>query len=309
MKGRQVGLVLVALIAIGIAGLIIRAVSSGSDELVLSGLLPLPRDVIDKVIVRSEESEAELIRIGDTWVVGGNPVFPPKLEPFWAAVSDFEGAQLIAMNPVSHEPMGVGTGQGTRVSFFLGPAIQEQFIIGKWSRDVRLCYIKRFLKDEVYGIPCLRPDIFDPDPDGWRNPVVVAIPRNEVESVTFAYPEEQFALQITAEGPVVVSGGEEQPANFFLVDALLSTLEVLVSSGFADEQEAKGLRFDVPDALVRVVTFEGAPTPTTSLRFLVRDDTSYYLKTPTQSTVFILDRDFANGLLRRSGDLLLEDGG
>ena len=308
MKSRQVGFVLMALIAVGIAGLIVRVVSSGSNELVLSGLLPLSQDVVDRVTISSGEKEAELIRIGGTWSVRRTPVFPPKLASLWTAVSDIDGAQLIATNPNNHERMGVADGQGTVVSFYLGPSIQEQFIVGKWTDEVRLCYLRRSGTKEVHGIPCPLANVFDPDSDGWRNPVVAAIPRDEVESLTFTYPDEEFVLTISDGDWVVASDGEERSADLRQVDIVLTTIErLLLASGFADD-EARELDFDSPDASVRIVTRQGASSPTTRLRFLERDDISYYVNTPAQSTVFILDKRIADGLLKAEEELVFETG-
>ena len=308
MKGRQLGFVLMAMIAVGIAGLIIRVVSSGEEDLVLSGLVPLPQDVVTKVTISSGDSEATLIRREDEWTIDGQPVFLPKQNQFWTAVSDIDGAQLISTNPDNYERIGVAEGQGTVVSFYLGPSIQEQFIVGKWTPDVRLCFIRRARKTEVYGVPCLRPDVFDTNPDGWRNPLIVALPTNEIESVTFTYPDEEFILKISEEALLVESDGESQPANAFQVVTVLSTLEALVSSGFATDEEAKGLRFSAPDAALRVITREGALNPDTRLRFLKRDDESYYLSTPTLPTVFIVDNVVADSLLKTKAQLTSTQG-
>ena len=299
---------LMALIAIGIAGLIVRAVSSGSDELVLSGLLPISQDVVTRVTVRSSdgESEARLVRIGDVWTINNQQAFPPKLAQFWSLVSDIDGARLIATNEDNHRRMGVAEDQGTVVSFYLDEFIQEQFIVGEWSSDVRLCYLRRPGKTQVHGIECPTPatGIFDSTPDGWRDPVVVAIPQQEVESITFTYPDEEFVLRVSDGEWVVATGDEEQPADLRQLESVLSVLEVVVAKGFADEEEAEGLRFDVADASVRIVTTEGASVPTTRLRFLNRDDISYYLKTPVKATVFIIDKSLADALLKRKADLV-----
>ena len=305
MKGRQVGFVLMALIVVGIAGLIVRAVSSGSDEVVLSGLLPISREVVTRVEIRSHDSEAELIRIGENWNAGAYPVFSPKLEQFWTAVAEMDGAQLIATKPANHQRMRVTPEQGTRVSFFLGGSIQEQFIIGAATSDVRFCYVKRSGQSEVYGVPCPVPNIFDSDPDGWRDPVIAAIPPSEVESITFKYPDEEFVLRISDGEWVVTDGAEERLADLFQLDTVMRSL-VVVASGFADEDESKGLKFDSPDLTISVTTRVGATTPSTRLRFLERDDGSLYVRVPTQPTVFIVSKVDVEPLLKRLEDFLLE---
>ncbi|MCH8185045.1 MAG: DUF4340 domain-containing protein [Chloroflexi bacterium] len=312
MKSRQVGLVLIALIAIGIAGLIARAVSSGSDQLVLSGLLPLSPDVVDSVSLRSDQSTAELRRFGTdatNWRVGDFPVFPPKLLDFWSAVSDIDGAQLVARNPANHSRMGVADGQGTVMEFFLGGSIQEQFVVGKWSPDVRLCYLRRPSKNEVYSIPCASPDVFDTDPDGWRNRIVLRVPRAAVESIVFTSPEEDFTIALTPLGSVLISEDGQEPADNGLVLNILLALENLPeATGFASAEEMEDLKFDASTPSIVINTVDESGIPTTRLRFIPRDDISYYVKNPAESTVYIMDRDLVEFLLKRKEDFALPTG-
>tara|TARA_Y100000310_G_scaffold129508_1_gene128657 strand:+ start:753 stop:1688 length:936 start_codon:yes stop_codon:yes gene_type:complete len=308
VKSRQVGFVLAALIAIGIAGLIIRFVSVNPEEEVLSGLLPMAGNVVTRITLHDSATEkgADLVRIGEIWTINNRPVFPPKMDQFWLAVSEIDGAQLIAENPDNHGRMGVADGQGTVVSFYLDEFLQERFIVGTWSQEVRLCYLRRPEKTDVHGIECpvAMSGIFDIEPDGWRNPVVLAIPGEEVASVTFTYPDEEFVLKISEAGWVVSDGTVEVPANLLQVETVLSVLELMVASGFATEEEAENLSFDPPDASVRIETTEDSELPATRIRFLERDAVSYYLRSPAQPTTFIMDREFMDALLKRGLDFL-----
>ena len=313
MKSRQVGLVLIALITIGIAGLIARAVSSGPEELVLSGLLPLSPDVVDTVNLRSGQSAAELRRVGTdatNWRVGDFPVFPAKLLDFWGAVADIDGAQLVARNPKNHSRMGVADGQGTVMEFFLGGSIQEQFLVGKWSPDVRLCYLRRPSKNEVYSIPCASPDVFDADPDGWRNRIVFRVPRRAVESIDFTSPEEEdFTVAITPLGSVLISEDGREPADNGQVLNILLALENLPeATGFASEEQMEELRFDAATPSIVINTLRESGIPTTRLRFIPRDDLSYYVKNPAESTVYVMDRDLVEFLLKKKQDFALATG-
>ena len=157
----------------------------------------------------------------------------------------------------------------------------------------------------MYGVPCAAPNVFDPDPNGWRNPVVVAIPNTEVESVTFTYPQEEFTIRRSDRQWVLDDGTPEgQLAEIFAVQSVLRSLEVFVASGFAPDDEAEGLDFNGPNAIsVRVVTGPDSTFPTTRVRLLPRDDVSVYAKTPVQSTVFIVDLQTASALLLSSLDL------
>ena len=303
MKSKQVGYVLVALIVIGLAGLVIRLVSAGSNELVLEGILPIAPEVIDRVTITSDTSEAELEKVAGVWLIGRDPAFMPKLEALWTATFDIDGAQLIAENPANHSRIGVGDEQGIYVAFWLGGFKQEEFIVGKWSQDVRLCYLRRPQRDQVYGIPCPLTNIFDPDPKGWLNPIVVSIPRNEVEMIEFSYPGEEFVLRRVGRNWTIDSGAGEEPAGIFAVNAVLSNMEVLVARDFADSDERQGLDFAGPDgASVRITPVADSNFPTTRVRFLPRDETSFYAKTPDQATVFVIDNAVIGSLLLSAGD-------
>ncbi len=309
MKTQQVGYVLMALIAVGVVGLIFRIFAAGSDEVTLRGLVPVSPESTEEILIRDGELETELVRFGTTdtgfaWFVDDQPIFAPKLDSFWIAVSDLYNAQLVATNPANHERIGVSDGQGIEVSFYAaGRSLQERFIVGNWAPEVRLCYVRRSGKDEVHGIPCPQGMIFDADPDGWRNPVAAAILPDDIAQVEFTYPDEQFAIAVSPEGEWFVSTTAGQAAaNPFAVNSVLNALRLVISSGFATEEEAGELNFGVPDAMVRIVTREDAASPTTRLRLLDRDEASMYLAIPSQSTVFIIDRRALAGLLLRLQD-------
>lgn len=315
MKSKQVGYVLIALIVVGLAGLIIRVIARSGPEHTLAGLVQVSDKASDKIIIEDGESRAELIRLGDdntgfAWFIDDQPAFSPKLEQFWLAVSDLYSAQLVAQNPSSQTRMGVTKEEGVQVSFFRDRrSLQERFIIGTWKPEVRLCYVRRAGHDEVYGVPCPLGNIFDPSPDGWKNPIVAAIPRADITSIEFTYLDEQFALNVTPDEEwfIVEDDGVTQPANPMAVSSVLGSLQVVVSSGFAEETETNDLNFAVPDAMIRVITKQGATTPTTRLRFLIRDETTLFLTVPSQSTVFIVDQRSVGGLLLRKTDLLAND--
>lgn len=311
MKSRQVGYVLIALILIGVAGLVVRVVSASSNELTLEGVLPVTPDVIDRVTITSPDSQAELVKRGDVWQIDRDQAFGPKLDSLWSSVAEINGAQLIATNPENHGRMGVAEDQGTRVAFWLGDFMQEEFIVGKWTPDVRLCYLREPGRAEVYAVPCPATNIFDANPDGWRNPVVASIPRDAIESITFTYPDGEFVLRRGDRGwinPVVDNRTQTQPADVFVVGAVLGNIEGLVSSGFATPEEAQGLNFVGPEGIsVRVATNPETNVPTTRVRFLPKGDGSYYATTATQPTVFIVGNQVASTLLLRMEDFITQN--
>ena len=71
MKSRQVGYVLIALILLGVGGLIARIITDSSNQYVMKGLMPISGDVIDKVQITEGDITSELIKVTDeVWRVG-----------------------------------------------------------------------------------------------------------------------------------------------------------------------------------------------------------------------------------------------
>ena len=313
MKSRQLGFVLMALIAVGVAGLIFRIIAAGSDEIVLEGLVQVSPRASDRVLVARGDSQTELVRLGDaeqaSWFVDDQPVFLPRLEQFWQAVDDLYNAQLVSVNPANHPRLGVVDGESIEVSFFIGGrSLQEKFVVGEWQPDVRLCYVRRAGHEETYGVPCPAGNIFDPDPDRWKNPVVTSIPPNDIREIQYTYRDEAFVLRPDEEGEwaAYAEDGSENPIDPLALNSIIGTLQLVVASGFADDEEADNLNFAVPDAMVRVLTHEDASTPSTRLRFLRRDDLSMYLSIPTTGTVYIVDNQAVRGLLLRLSEMIEE---
>ena len=309
MKSSQVGLVILLLIGLGVAGLVARAVSAGSDESVLSGLLPISPDVVDGVTIRTSEEEVMLVRQNQVWRVGSHQAFDPKLAQLWSVVDSFDGAQLIALNPDNHERMGVDLANGAEVIFFIGGAVQERFIVGGWSPNVRLCYLRRQASAPVYGVPCPGPDVFDTSIDGWRNPIVLGVPRDQIADFTFKYFEDrevsdEFVVDVQDNLPVLSAGDAQMPANPLLAELLLRSVEILVASGFAADDEAGALDFDFPDASLLVGTKPDGRFPTSRLLFIKREDGDYYVRNTAKPSVYIVDGALVERFLRPRSEFL-----
>ena len=313
MKSRQVGFVLMALILIGVLGIAIRLISSGQDDFVMEGLMPITQDVITRIEVTKGEQTAELVKTGeDNWRVGKYPAFAPRLGDFWTHIADIPDSQLVARLPKHHELLGVDEVSGTHVTFYLDQSVQEAFLIGKWSPEVKLCYVRKSGKEDVYGIPCARNDVFSSDPDTWRNPIVAAIPEADIASFDFIYPDstKSFSLVENEDGDWTVqspSGLVLGPADSQVIDVLLQAISIVPAVGFEEEGVAKGLDFDAPEGAVRINTLKDSSSPTTRLKFIRKDTETFYVKIPSQSTVFLVDGRRAEFLLMRKEDIQIPD--
>ena len=245
MGGKQVGYVLIALIVLGIAGIVVRLVSAETEKSVLSGVRPLNENEIDKVVMRDADNEVIVEKRGDRWWVGQYPVVQLKFEEMWDTAAAFNGAELIASNPDNHGLMGVSPENTTVAQFWKGDGLQEEFFVGDkqyapigekpitpWTPYARLCYLRYPDKDDVYGIFCDFPDRFTPDYRFWANPIVAEVPLDEIEVITFSYPDQRFDLKVVQSVWVIQSGGTEQQADAEKVLELLRQLELVVTDDF-----------------------------------------------------------------------------
>jgi hypothetical protein len=280
----------------------------------LEGLLPINEEIIDQVDIATNDGlTSELIKVNDSyWEVSNNPIFIPKLSAFWEHLDDVPGAQLVARKSTYHSLLGVDEENSTKVSFYVGPSLQEKLHIGKWTGDVRLCYVRKSGKNEVYSIPCSQDGIFSSDPDSWRTPIIMSIIPNDIASFDFIYPDsnESFSVVRTPENDWMVlnqSGVLEGPANLQIIDYLLQSVEVLPASGFEDDSNAKSLDFDAPDGSIRINTTDDSNSPTTRLKLIRKDSDSYFIRASGQSTVYLIQGLLGDFLLMEKSDLLVTD--
>ncbi|MDA1189314.1 MAG: DUF4340 domain-containing protein [Chloroflexi bacterium] len=313
MNSRQLQFLLIALIAVGIAAVIARLVVSGGDDSRLTGLLPMSPDVVDTVIIRSDDGEARIQKINaDTglWQVGQHEVDAARFTEFWATVARFDGAQLVSTNPANHARMGVAEGDATDLLFMLGNAVQEQFIVGvSPDENVALCYLRKRGQDNTYAVPCRFSDLFESDRDAWRDPVIMDMPLEVVGGFTVRYPsvDVNTAIEISVEDnlPVVVTGGSQSvEANIEVTSTVLSALRQLFAVGFATDAEASSLNFDLPDISILIEPIQDIRLPAQRLLFIQRDAQTYWVRNSASSIVCIVGNDRVAPLLVDLQDFL-----
>ena len=300
MKSRQVGFVLMTLILIGIIGMGLKLLSADGDEFVMEGLMPITKDVITRVEISRGPESTQLYKIDqENWRVGKHQASSEMMYLFWEYVSDIPKAQLVARNPENHELFQIDDTNGTRVAFYLEQAIQEEFLIGEWSENVKVCYVRKSAKNHVYGIPCPwdANGVFSSNSDFWRDRIVVTIPRSEIESFEFIYPDESesYYLGRNEEGDWIVSSSDISGyADLRRVDDIVRIISTetgsLVAMGFADESISKTLDFNSPDGSLRINT---VLDQSIKLKFIQKDTDSYYVKKPNDPTVYLVDSESA----------------
>ena len=318
MGGRQVGFVFAALIVLGIAALVFRFVSAEPDEIILTGVAPLSQESIDRVVIRNKEFETVIEKVDEEWMVGPYPVQRIRFEDMWATIGLFDEAELIATNPENHPDMGVSPENGTLVEFWNQDELIEEFFVGDqqfapigesvltpWQNFVRLCYLRDPEQDDVYGIFCDFPDRFLPDPRFWKNPLITEIPRDEVEIISFKYPEEEFSLQIVNSVWIISQDGIEiGQADPQVMLELLQSIEYLVTSDFPTDDEMRRIDFAIAEITLFVQVRSSAISKSARLLLIERDEGGYFVKRQGQDYAFIIDETAAPFLLKRISDLI-----
>ncbi len=318
MGGKQVGFVFAALVILGIAALVFRFISAEPDEILLTGISPISEETLDKVVIRNNEFETIIEKIDGDWHVGPYPVQRRRFEDMWATTGMFGEAELIATNPENHPLMGVSPENGTLVEFWNEGGLVEEFFVGDqqfapigerlitpWQNYVRLCYLRDPEQDDVYGIFCDFPDRFLPDPKFWKHPLITEIPRDEVESISFRYPEEEFTISI--ENSVWVlrqEGAEVGQADPEVMLELLQAVEYLVTSDFPTDDEMTRLNFDIADITIFIQVRTGAISRSARLLLIQRDEGGYFIKRQGQDYAYILDDTATPYVLKRIADLI-----
>ena len=302
MKARQVGLVLALLVGVAVAGLVLRVVSEASAPSTLSGIFPVAEEVVDQVLIQSAEGEARLIKADDEWRIGIHKVFELRLAGLWSVSERLRQSQLVAEEPVHHERLGVDQRNAVRVSFFKGESAVEELLIGHWSPQAGLAYVRRPVDDATFSMPVNLPGVFESNPNAWRNPVVLDLQPEEITSVTLMYPDSRVALERGDAGWAVVTPEGRDEGDPARVAALLQSLAPLLTDDFPTDREARDVSFAEPDAAIEIISTGDRPFIVVS--FVQRDEDSYYVKLADENTVYLFNRATTDALLRGQEDFL-----
>jgi len=301
VAARHVGLIVVALIVVALAGLATRVLSGASGPSTLSGLFPLSEEVVDQIVIRSGDREVRLFKVGGEWRAGTHSAFATRLDDVWGAVDLLESAQTVAESPASHAILGVDSEAGVNVLFHRDGGVLETLIIGRWSEDAQLNYLRRPPGDTVYSLPFELAFIFVPDPDAWRDPVIVSVTPGQVQSVTVSGADGAYTLDRAGPGWTLTDGGGGRPAIGQRVDVVLRLLAPLVADGFATADEAEDLDFGAPDGIIALSVSGGGPDQ--ALAFLRRDGASFYVTVQGSRTVYTVGGLVVEGLLTPADEL------
>ena len=302
MKARQVGLVLALLVGVALAGLVLRVVSEASAPSTLSGIFPVAEEVVDQVLIQSAEGETRLIKTDDEWRIGIHKAFELRLGGLWSVAELLPQSQLVAEEPAHHARLGVDPQNAVRVSFYKGESPVEELLIGNWSAQAGLAYVRRPVDEAVFSMPVNLPGVFEPNPNAWRNPVVLELQPEEITNVTLMYPDGRIALEREEAGWAVATPDGRDAGDAAKVAALLQLFAPLLTDDFPTDREAREVSFAEPDAAIEIISTGDRPFVVLSL--VERDEESYYAKLADETTVYLFSRALADELLKGREDFL-----
>ena len=302
MKARQVGLVLALLVGVALAGLVLRVVSEASAPSTLSGIFPVAEEVVDQVLIQSPAGEARLVKSDDEWRIGIHKAFDLRLTSLWSIAELLPQSQLVAEEPAHHERLGVDELNAVRVSFYKGESPVEELLVGLWSPQAGLAYVRRPVDDATFSMPVNLPAIFEANANAWRNPVVLELQPEEINNVTLMYPDTRVALERGEAGWAVVTPEGRDDADPASVQALLQLFAPLLTDDFPTDREARDVSFAEPDAAIEIISTGDRPFVVVS--FVARDEESYYVKVSDENTVYLFSRALADELLKAQEDFL-----
>ncbi len=293
------------IISIVIAGVKIL-VSNTNNLYDDSGIIFIDQQIIDRVTISSKTQSSQLYKVNNSWRIGKQAVFAPKLALFWKAVNNIQKSELVSVNPRNFNRIGLNENEYTLVQFFLESTLQEEFVVGKWESETKTCFIKKINLNQVFGFTCPYPDIFATNPDMWRNPIISNFPADDLAAIQFSYPNEQFELNLTENGWQLnnqnnINIDSNQIARF------ANITQLLLADGFLNDSESKDIDFNQSDALIILVPKPKAPSRITRLRLKQLDEKRVAVKSGNIPIIYYISISKAQEILLREKDFTLQE--
>tara|TARA_B100000809_G_scaffold199563_1_gene199604 strand:- start:1310 stop:2233 length:924 start_codon:yes stop_codon:yes gene_type:complete len=293
------------ILSIAIAGVKIL-VSNTNNLYDDSGIIFIDQKIIDRVTISNKSQSSQLYKVNNSWRIGKQEVFKPKLSLFWKAVNNIQKSELVSVNTKNFNRIGLNENESTLVQFFLESTLQEEFIVGKWEPETKTCFIKKINLDQVFGFTCPYPDIFATNPDMWRNPIIANFPADELAAIRFSYPSEQFELNLTEKG-WQLNNQDNIDIDSYKIARFANITQLLLADGFLNDSESKDIDFNQSDALITLVPKPNAPSRITRLRLKQLDEKRVAVKNGNIPIIYYISISKAQEILLREKDFILQE--
>ena len=330
----QIAIVAVLLVVLTIVGLVLRLTTTYPGVEKISGVATITEDSIDRIVIIDGESasfteeqgiaggEVTLWKVNGDWLAGLEyfryRTDGKKMQEVLTASEGIQNAELVSINQVNHEVLGVSDEHGKVVVFWNGQNLIGRFIVGDkaaiqvdegtlnpWTPANRSCFLRREGEDEVYFVFCQRPDVFGSVLQQWISSDIAWIPSHEIEKIHFTYRDEEFVLKPFGSVWVVDGESTQEQANQDKVRDVLRQIQPVVLSDLPSPEEVQGLDFSDPDVKIMFTSLPDATADSFNLLFIKRgDDGEHYINVEGEPYVYIFSQENSVQLLKRFDDMV-----
>ena len=280
--------------------------SNNSNVYDETGIIFIDPNIINSIQISNNKNTSSLYKVNESWRIGKQTVFEPKLSLFWKAIANIQKSELISVNPKNFQRMGFDDSDKTLVRFFLESTLQEEFLVGKWDQDTKTCFIKKLNIDQVYGFTCPYENIFATDPDMWRNPIILSFPPQNIESIKFSYPDREFEINLSESG-WVLNNNPEIMLDTTKIAQFANLTQLLLADGFLTEEEAVKVDFNQSDALITFIPKPKTSSTISRIRLKQIDANKVAIKSGNSPIIYFLSLVNAQQLLPSEENFYLTD--
>ena len=271
-----------------------------------TGIIFIDPNIINSIQISDNKNTSSLYKVNESWRIGKQTVFEPKLSLFWKAIANIQKSELISVNPKNFQRMGFDDSDKTLVRFFLESTLQEEFLVGKWDQDTKTCFIKKLNIDQVYGFTCPYENIFATDPDMWRNPIILSFPPQNIDSIKFSYPDREFEINLSESG-WVLNNNPEIMLDTTKIAQFANLTQLLLADGFLSEEEAVKVDFNQSDALITFMPKPKTSSTISRIRLKQIDANKVAIKSGNSPIIYFLSLVNAQQLLPSEENFYLTD--
>jgi len=271
-----------------------------------TGIIFIDPNIINSIQISDNKNTSSLYKVNESWRIGKQTVFEPKLSLFWKAIANIQKSELISVNPKNFQRMGFDDSDKTLVRFFLESTLQEEFLVGKWDQDTKTCFIKKLNVDQVYGFTCPYENIFATDPDMWRNPIILSFPPQNIDSIKFSYPDREFEINLSESG-WVLNNNPEIMLDTTKIAQFANLTQLLLADGFLTEEEAVKVDFNQSDALITFIPKPKTSSTISRIRLKQIDANKVAIKSGNSPIIYFLSLVNAQQLLPSEENFYLTD--
>ena len=271
-----------------------------------TGIIFIDPNIINSIQISDNKNTSSLYKVNESWRIGKQTVFEPKLSLFWKAIANIQKSELISVNPKNFQRMGFDDSDKTLVRFFLESTLQEEFLVGKWDQDTKTCFIKKLNVDQVYGFTCPYENIFATDPDMWRNPIILSFPPQNIDSIKFSYPDREFEINLSESG-WILNNNPEIMLDTTKIAQFANLTQLLLADGFLSEEEAVKVDFNQSDALITFMPKPKTSSTISRIRLKQIDANKVAIKSGNSPIIYFLSLVNAQQLLPSEENFYLTD--